>query len=154
MVHTVSEGCWFRVQTSTFEILTPNCIFGQICAQKVKVVRLSENWYTWYLKDVDSYTNISFMNFQLYISFWANLGQKSQSCSFCLDVGIHGILRMLILIWRFVFFNFELKLYFLPNLGQKSQFCPFCLKIGTLGILRMQVLITRLVFWTLEPKFI
>ena len=30
-----------------------------------KVSALSENWYTWYLKDVDSYSNISFLNFQL-----------------------------------------------------------------------------------------
>ena len=42
------------------------------------------------------------MNFQLYIPFWANLGQKSQKKNY-LKVGIHGILRMLILLLTFAF---------------------------------------------------
>ena len=44
-----------------------NPFFGQIWAGKVKAV-LPENWdtrtYTQYLKDIDSYFNISFLTFQ------------------------------------------------------------------------------------------
>ena len=29
-----------------------------------KLSVLSENWYKWYLKDADSYSNISFLNFK------------------------------------------------------------------------------------------
>ena len=39
LVHIVSQGCWFRIQTKTFKISTPKSIFGQIWAQKFKVVR-------------------------------------------------------------------------------------------------------------------
>ena len=62
-----------------------------------------ENWHTWYLEDVNSYFNISFQNFQPRIHFWENLGQKTQSCPFCLRIGTHCISRMLILISTLVF---------------------------------------------------
>ena len=64
---------------------------------------LSENWHTWYLEDANSYSNISFMNFQLWIPFGANLGQKCQSCPFYLKIGEHGIFWMLTLIPTLVF---------------------------------------------------
>ena len=37
------------------------------------------------------------------IHFWANLGRKSQSCSFCLKIGTHVISRLLILVPTLVF---------------------------------------------------
>ena len=37
------------------------CKFGP---KNSKLSILSENWYTWYLKDADSYSNISFLNFK------------------------------------------------------------------------------------------
>ena len=40
----------------------------------------------------------NFWNSNHKISFWANLGQKTQSCPFCLKIGIHGTLRMVILV--------------------------------------------------------
>ena len=47
-----------------FEIRNPKSIFGQIWAEKPKLSVLPENWYTWYLENVDSYSNISFLNLQ------------------------------------------------------------------------------------------
>ena len=76
---------------------------SKIWKSNSKLSVLSKNWYKWYLKDAGSYSNICFMNFHLLIPFWANLDQKSQSCSFCLKVGIHGISRMLTLVSTFVF---------------------------------------------------
>ena len=46
---------------------------------------------------------LSFWNFDTKIYFWANFGQRSQSCLFCLKIGTHCILRMLILIPTLVF---------------------------------------------------
>ena len=90
----VSQGCGFRIQipnlgpkiqssllclkigthsisrmlilipTLVFWISNPNSLFGQIWAKKVKYVSI-ENWQTWYIEDADSYSNISFMNFEL-----------------------------------------------------------------------------------------
>ena len=87
----VSQGSWFWVQT-----------LGKF-GPKLSV--LTENWHIWYNEDADSYSNISFLNFQLWIPFKANLDQKSQSCSFCLKVGIHPTSRMLTLISTFVFLS-------------------------------------------------
>ena len=39
-------------------------LFGQIWAKKDKFVLLLENWHTWYLEDVDSYSKINFLNFE------------------------------------------------------------------------------------------
>ena len=36
---------------------------GKFRPKKSKLSALSENWYTWYLEDADSYSNISFLNF-------------------------------------------------------------------------------------------
>ena len=52
-----------------------------------KLSVLPKNWYTWYLEDADSYSNTSFFNLQPQIYFWANLGQKSQSCSIYMKIG-------------------------------------------------------------------
>ena len=48
------------IPTLVFWIWNPNFLFGQIWAKNF----LSKNWYTWYLKDADSYSNISFLNFK------------------------------------------------------------------------------------------
>ena len=47
-----------------FEILTLKSILGKSGPKKSKLSVLSKNWYTWYLKDADSYSNISFLNFK------------------------------------------------------------------------------------------
>ena len=80
-----------------------NHFFANLVLKKSKLFVLPENWYTWYFKDADFYSNISFLNFQPQIPFWANFGQKNQSCPFFLKIGTHGICRMLILIPTLVF---------------------------------------------------
>ena len=82
--------------------------------------------------------DLDFWNSDPKIQFWANLGQKSQSCLFCLKVCIHGISRMLILISTFVFLISNWKSIFWPNLGQKSQICSF-FWISTLNFLFGQI---------------
>ena len=47
--------------------------------------------------------DLDFRNFDPKIHFWANLGPKIQSCPFCLEIGTHGISRMLILAATLVF---------------------------------------------------
>ena len=49
LVHIVSQGCWFWMQTQIFTILTPQSIFGQIWVQKFKVVR-----FVWKLEQMVS----------------------------------------------------------------------------------------------------
>ena len=46
---------------------------------------------------------LRFLKFLPQNPFWANLGRKSQICSFSLKIGTHGISRMLILIPTSVF---------------------------------------------------
>ena len=53
--------------------------------------------------------NLDFWNSYPKIYFWANLGRKSQSCSFFLKIGTHGIFKMLIFIPTLVFWISNLK---------------------------------------------
>ena len=127
---------------------------GNFGPKNSKLSVLSKNWYTWYLKDAASYSNICFMNFQLLMPFLGKFGPK-KSKLFVLSKNWHAChIEDADSCFNICFFNFELKIYFWPNLGQKGQICPFCLKIGTLGILRMRILIPRLVFWILKAKSI
>ena len=150
----VSWRCWFRIQNLTFEVPTPKSIFGQIWAGKVKVSCFVRKLAQWYLKDADSYSNNSFLNFQSYVHFCANLGKKSQYCLFCLKIGTHVISRMLILIQTLVFWISNSKSIFGQIWAKKYQSCSFCLKICAHGILRMLILILTLVFWLSKPKSI
>ena len=50
------------ISTSVFWISNPNFLFGQIWAEKVKVVLFPENWHAWHLDDVNIYSNSSFLN--------------------------------------------------------------------------------------------
>ena len=61
----VSSRFWFRIQTYIFKIPITKPIFGQIWAKKSKLFVLSETWNTWYLEDCDSYSDISFLKFQI-----------------------------------------------------------------------------------------
>ena len=152
-----TNGIWrmlILISTLVFWISNPKSIFRQIWAKKVKVVRLPENWHTWYLEDAHSYFSISFLHFQPKNHFWANFGQKSQSCLFCLNIGTHGILRILTVISTLVFWISKPKFLFLANLGRKSQSCPYWLKIGTQTILTILILIPTLLFSVSNPKSI
>ena len=40
-----------------------NPFFGKFRLKNTKLYFLAENWHLWYLKDADSYSNISLLNF-------------------------------------------------------------------------------------------
>ena len=119
-----SQSCWFFLKIGMHGILTmliliptlvfwipnPKSIFGQIWAEKVKVVCFAWNLanphiHTEYLEDVDSYFDITFLKFQTYI------------------------LRMLILILRLVFWNSKPKSIFWTNLNRKTWILHFAWKL-------------------------
>ena len=139
---------------SCCEFPTLNPVLGKSGPKESKLSVLPANWHTWYLGDADSYPNISFLNLQPKIYFWANLDQKSQSCLFRLKIGTHGIFRMLILVPTLVLWISKSKSIFGKNLGQKSQSYPFLAKIGTQSILRVLILIPTSVFSISNPEFI
>ena len=114
---------------------------GKFGPKNSKLPILSENWYSWYLEDADSYSNISFLNFKSQFRFWANLGQKVKLVRFN---------------WKLldIFSNSNTKIHFWANLGRRSQTYLFFLKIGTRGILTMLILTWTLVFWICDPKSI
>ena len=104
---------------------------------------------------------LSFWNFDTKIYFWANFGQRSQSCLFCLKIGTHCILRMLILIPTLVFWisnsNFIFGQIWAKKVKvvcfnwklahtKKPQSCPVWLKIGTQSVSTMLILIPTLLF--------
>ena len=66
------------IPTLVFWISNPKSIFGEIWSEKVKLFALLENWETHaqYLEGSDSYSKVSFLKFQAYIRFWANLSRK------------------------------------------------------------------------------
>ena len=96
---------------------------------------------------------LNFWNSNPKIHFWENLGQKSQSCAFCLKIGTHGISRMLILIRTLVFWIFNSKFLF-GQIWTKNVKVWVWQKIGTDGISRMLILIPTLVFWIFYSKFL
>ena len=90
LVHIVPQECWFESRFRFLEFRLQYPVFGKFGPKYSKLAVLSENWYTWYLKDADSYFSICFLNLELKINFWANLGQKSQICPFCMKIGTLG----------------------------------------------------------------
>ena len=103
LAHIVSQGCWFLFQYCFSEFPTLNSFLGKFGPKMSNLSVLSKNWHTCYLEDADSYSDISFLNFQPKTCIWVNLGQENQRCPFCLKIGKHGILRMLILIPTLIF---------------------------------------------------
>ena len=61
-----------------------------------KLSTLTKNLHSFYLQDPDFKSRLlkGFLNFDPQISFRKNLGQKSQSCSFCLKIGTHYVSRV------------------------------------------------------------
>ena len=122
-----TQNCSFCLKIGTHDIsrmiiLIPTLVFwfpiltlfwGNLCEKKWKLSVLTENWHTWYIEDADSYSDISFLNFQSQIYFWVNLGRKNQSCQFCLKIGTHGFSTMLILILTLVLWVSNPKSIFL-----------------------------------------
>ena len=95
-----------------FKFGTRNPFLGKFGPKRPKLSVLLENWHTESLEDAESYSLISFLNFLPEVYFGANLGRKSQSCLFCLKIGIWDILRMLILIATLLFWISNLESIF------------------------------------------
>ena len=103
-----SQRCPFSLKIGTHGIsrmliLIPTLVFwfsnfkfllGKFGSKKSKLFVLSKSLHTWYFEDADSYFSICFLNFELKIHFWPNLGQKSQICPFCMKSGTLCILTM------------------------------------------------------------
>ena len=81
-----------------------------------------------------------------------NSGRKIKSFRFSLNIGLHGILEVLIPNPDLDFRNSDPKIHFWANLGPKIQSRPFCLKIGTHSTSRMLIPNPDLDFWNLGPK--
>ena len=64
LVHVVSQGCDSESRLRSLKFRPQNPFLGKFGSKNSKLSILSENWYTWYLKDADSYSNISFLNFK------------------------------------------------------------------------------------------
>ena len=74
--------------------------------------------------------HLDFWNSDRKINFWANLGRKSQSCSFCLKICTHGISRMLILIPTLVFWISNPKSIFGQIWAKKVKVVRFTWKLA------------------------
>ena len=70
------------------------------------------------------------MNFKSWFLFWANLGQKSQSCPFFLKINTDAILTMLILIPTLVLWIFDLKFTFGKIWAKKVKVVKFGQKLA------------------------
>ena len=110
-MHPASSTFTQLISASTQRSATSSTLLDQNITWKVirqfpkfrqknpKLFVLPENWHTCYLEDADSYSDISFLNFQLVVgqnSFWGKFGLRHQSCPFCLKTGTRGILKILI----------------------------------------------------------
>ena len=138
-----------RLRFSKFRPQNP--FLGKFGPEKSKLSVLSKNEQTWYLKDADSFSNISFLNFQPKNSFLGKFGPKKSKLSVLSENWNTWYLMEADSYSDIFFLNLQPKT---ENLGQKSQICPFHLKIGTHGISRMLILIPKLAFWISKPKSI
>ena len=62
LVDRVSQESDFKSRLRFLKFWPQNSFLGKFGPKNSKLSILSENWYTWYLKDADSYSNISFLN--------------------------------------------------------------------------------------------
>ena len=72
LVHMFSIGLKDADSKSRLRFLKfwpQNSFLGKFGPKDSKLSVFSENWYTWYLRDAHSYSNICFMNFKLLIPF-------------------------------------------------------------------------------------
>ena len=93
--------------------------FGNFPKFWLKISKLSE-YRTWYLGGADPVPDLDFWNSDPKIRFWANLGQKIQSCALRLKIITHGILEVLIPNLVLLFWNSDTKIHFWGDLGKKT----------------------------------
>ena len=104
LTHRLSWGCWYLFRHEFSKFPNQNLFLGKFGPKKSKLFVLPLNRHMGYLEDADSYWEISVLNFQPKIHFWANLGDY-----FCLKINTHSISRILIPVLMLVFSNFEPK---------------------------------------------
>ena len=72
-----------------------NPFLGKFRPKNSKCSILTEKWQTLYLEDANPYPDISFLNFQAEIPFWANkFWSKKSKLFFCLKIGTHTCIHI------------------------------------------------------------
>ena len=99
--------------------------FPQIYTENSKLSVLSENWLSWHIGGADSESRIRTSKFRPQNPFLGKFGPKIQSCPFCLKIGTHGILKVLIRNLGIEFQNSDPKILFWANLGCKFKVVSF-----------------------------
>ena len=92
------------IPTLVFWICNPKSIFGEIWSENVKAICFAQKLghkhtetYTHtqthreYLKDADSYSEISFLKFQTYIHFSGKFELKKLNSPLCLEAGTQSM---------------------------------------------------------------
>ena len=82
LAHLITRECWFSFRHYFSEFPTIIPFLGKFRLKRLKLPVLPGNWHSEYLENADSYSNVTFLNFQLSCHFWANLRSKSQNCLF------------------------------------------------------------------------
>ena len=76
---------WLKIGLhGNLEVLIPipqNPVLGKFGRKKTKLPVLSIDWYTWYRKDADSFSNISYLIFRLQNSCLGKFGTKKSKLS-------------------------------------------------------------------------
>ena len=133
---------------------TPKSIFGQIWAQKLKVIR-----FVWKLAHMVSQGcwflfQYLFSEFQILIFFLGKFGPKKSKLSVLTENWYTWYIGSADSEFRLRFVKFRPQIPSLGKFRSKNQSYPFFFKIGTHGILKMLILIPTLVFWISDPRSI
>ena len=124
----------------------PNPFLGKFRPKNSKLSVLSKNWYTWYLKDVDSESRLRFLKFWPQNPFLGKFGPKNSKLSVLSENWYTWYLKDADSYSNISFLNFKSQFPFWASLGQKSQHFSFCLKVRIHGISRILILILTFVF--------
>ena len=130
----------------------PKTLFGQIWTENSKLSVLPENWHSWYIGGADSKSRLRTSKFRSQNSFLGKFGPKIQSCPFCLKIGTHGILKVLIRNLGIEFRNSEAKVLFWANLGCKFKVVCFAWKLALMVYWRCWFCIRTQFFKIPTPK--
>ena len=97
--------------------------------------------------------DLDFWNSDPEIHFWANLGPKTQSCSFCMKIGTHGISKMLILVPS-VFWISNSNFLFGQIWAKNLKVVCFNWKLTHMVSWKCRFRVRTWIFEVLTPKFI
>ena len=110
--------------------IAPNWAISPNLHRKFKVVRFVWKWLSWHIGGADSESRIRTSKFRPQNPFLGKFGPKIQSCPFCLKIGTHGILKVLIRNLGIEFQNSDPKILFWANLGCKFKVVSFAWKLA------------------------